>query len=234
MLTEVKKILECQLKTKRKEKTLCNLCSKIYNKQNIKQEWGSSRRKQSKKKQQKMLYVWSLQKSTWMFQSNIEQMKPKLSCSEWTYNTVCLERERKKKTRHTSIKTSSYLWSMVEGGIMIWGCFAVSGPGQIVIINSKINYQVYWSSTKDGWCNRERKQTDVQKKINNRTATEENMPPDLNPIEMPWHDLKKSYSHQIFKNIAERKQFCKEECSKFFPDYCQICNYRKYLFEVIP
>ncbi|CDQ91518.1 unnamed protein product [Oncorhynchus mykiss] len=37
------------------------------------------------------------------------------------------------------------------------------------------------------------------------------------------------------KNIAELKQFCKEEWSKIPPDRCAglICNYRKCLVEVI-
>ncbi|KAI3376775.1 hypothetical protein L3Q82_000380 [Scortum barcoo] len=44
--------------------------------------------------------------------------------------------------------------------------------------------------------------------------------PDLNPIEMLWHDLKRAIHTRHRKNIAELKQFCKEELSKISPDHC--------------
>jgi hypothetical protein len=53
-------------------------------------------------------------------------------------------------------------------------------------------------------------------------STEENTPlewpsqsPDLNLIEMLWHDLKRAVHIKNPKNIAELKQFCEEEWSKF-------------------
>ena len=72
-------------------------------------------------------------------------------------------------------------------------------------------------------------------------STVENTPsgvaqsPDLNPFEMPWHDLKSSVHTGHSKNIAELKQLCKEEWSKIPPDRCAglIRNYRKRLVEVI-
>ena len=36
-----------------------------------------------------------------------------------------------KNAQHTNIK------------IMVWGCFAASGPGQLAIFKGKINFQVY-------------------------------------------------------------------------------------------
>lgn len=59
--------------------------------------------------------------------------------------------------------------------------------------------------------------------------------PDLNPIEMLWHDLKRAIHTRHPKNIATLKQFCEEEWSKITPDRCAglICNYRKRLVEVI-
>ena len=58
--------------------------------------------------------------------------------------------------------------------------------------------------------------------------------PDLNPIEMQWHDLKRAVHTRHPKNIVEPKQFCKEEWSKIPPDRCAglIRNYGKRLFEV--
>ncbi len=39
--------------------------------------------------------------------------------------------------------------------------------------------------------------------------------PDLNLIEMLWHDLKQSIHARKPSNVAELKQFCKEEWTKF-------------------
>ena len=52
---------------------------------------------------------------------------------------------------------------------------------------------------------------------------------------MLWPDLKRVVNTRHPKNIAELKQFCKEEWSKIPPDRCAglICNYRKRLVEVI-
>ena len=59
--------------------------------------------------------------------------------------------------------------------------------------------------------------------------------PDLNPIEMLWHDLNRAVHTRYPKNIAELKQFCKEEWSKIPPDRGTglIRNYRKHLVEFI-
>ena len=58
--------------------------------------------------------------------------------------------------------------------------------------------------------------------------------PDLNLIEMLWHDLKRAVHTRHPKNIAELQQFCKEEWSKI-PDRCVglIRNYRNCLVEII-
>ena len=59
--------------------------------------------------------------------------------------------------------------------------------------------------------------------------------PDLNPIEMLWHDLKRAIHARHPRNLSELEQFCEEEWSKIDPDRCArlICNYRKRLVEVI-
>jgi hypothetical protein len=59
--------------------------------------------------------------------------------------------------------------------------------------------------------------------------------PDLNLIEMLWHDLKRTIHTRHPKNVAELKQVCKEEWSKIPPDRCAglLLNYRKSLVEVI-
>nr|ACM08864.1 Transposable element Tcb1 transposase [Salmo salar] len=35
------------------------------------------------------------------------------------------------------------------GSIMVWGCFAASGPGQLAIIDGKMNFQVYQDILQD-------------------------------------------------------------------------------------
>ncbi len=59
--------------------------------------------------------------------------------------------------------------------------------------------------------------------------------PDLNPIEMLWHDLKQSIHARKPSNVAELKQFCKEEWAKIHPQRCErlIASYRKHLIAVV-
>ncbi len=53
--------------------------------------------------------------------------------------------------------------------------------------------------------------------------------PDLNLIEMLWHDLKQSFHARKPSNVAELKLFCKEEWAKIPPQRCErlIASYRK-------
>ncbi len=59
--------------------------------------------------------------------------------------------------------------------------------------------------------------------------------PDLNPIEMLWHDLKQTIHARKPSNVAELKQFCKEEWAKIPPQRCErlIASYRKGLIAVV-
>ncbi len=62
-----------------------------------------------------------------------------------------------------------------------------------------------------------------------------NQSPELNPIEMLWHDLKQSIHARKASNVAELKQFCKEEWAKIPPQRCEglIASYRKRLIAVV-
>ncbi len=59
--------------------------------------------------------------------------------------------------------------------------------------------------------------------------------PDLNPIEMLWHDLKKAVHAQKPSNVAELQQFCQDEWAKIPPQHCNrlIASYRKSLMAVV-
>ncbi|KAK3538412.1 hypothetical protein QTP86_001758 [Hemibagrus guttatus] len=58
--------------------------------------------------------------------------------------------------------------------------------------------------------------------------------PDLNPIEMLWHDLKKVVHARKPSNVAEL-QFCKDEWAKIPPQRCNrlIASYGKRLIAVV-
>ncbi len=62
-----------------------------------------------------------------------------------------------------------------------------------------------------------------------------NQSPDLNPIEMLWHDLKTVHSCSKPSNVTELKQFCKEEWAKIPPQRCErlIARYHKRLIAVV-
>lgn len=59
--------------------------------------------------------------------------------------------------------------------------------------------------------------------------------PDLNPIEVLSPDLRRAIHSRHPKNIAELKQFCRDEWSKVPPARCsgQVCNCRKCLVDVL-
>ncbi|KAK3551094.1 hypothetical protein QTP70_012456 [Hemibagrus guttatus] len=59
--------------------------------------------------------------------------------------------------------------------------------------------------------------------------------PDLNPIEMLWHDLQKVVHARKPSNVAELQQFCKDEWAKIPPQSCNrlIVSYGKRLIAVV-
>ncbi len=59
--------------------------------------------------------------------------------------------------------------------------------------------------------------------------------PGLNPIEMLWQDLKLKKTARKPSNVAELKQFCKEEWTKIPPQRCErlIASYCKRLIAVV-
>ncbi|KAK3552029.1 hypothetical protein QTP70_031581 [Hemibagrus guttatus] len=138
------------------------------------------------------------------------------------------------------------------GSMMVWGCFAASGPGRLAVINGTMNSAVYQKILKKNIrpsvCDLKRKQTWVLQQDNDPKYTSKStsewlkknkmktlewpsQSPDLNPIEMLWHDLKKVVHARKPSNVAELQQFCKDEWAKIPPQRCN--SYGKCLIAVV-
>ena len=138
---------------------------------------------------------------------------------------------------------------------MVWGCFAASGHGQLAINAGKMNSQVYQDILQENVrqyvCQLKLNRSQVMQ-LDNDPKTEVNqqqnglnrrkytfwsgpVSPDLKLIERLWHDLTRAVHTRHPKNIAELKQFCKEEWSKIPPDRCAgpIRNYRNCFVQII-
>ncbi|KAF7643297.1 hypothetical protein LDENG_00242120, partial [Lucifuga dentata] len=142
------------------------------------------------------------------------------------------------------------------GSVMVWGCFAASGPGRLAVIDGTMNSALYqkilkenvrpsvrdlklkrtWVMQQDNDPKHTSKSTSEWLKKNKMKVLEwPSQSPDLNPIEMLWHDLKQAVHARKPSNVAELKQFCKEEWAKITPQRCErlIASYRKRLIAVV-
>ena len=138
---------------------------------------------------------------------------------------------------------------------MVWGCFAASGPGRLAIIEGTMNSKVFQDilqendrpavydlKRKRGWM----MQQDNDPKHTSKSSKEwlkrkicvlewTSQSPDLNSIEMLWHDLKRAVQSRQLRNIDELKQIRREEWLKIPPQRCAslLSSYRKRSVEVV-
>ncbi|KAK3526867.1 hypothetical protein QTP86_000727 [Hemibagrus guttatus] len=114
-------------------------------------------------------------------------------------------------------------------------------PGRLAVINGTMNSAVYqkilkenvrpsvydlklkgtWVLQQDNDPKHTSKSTSEWLKKNKMKTLEwPSQSPDLNPIEMLWHDLKKVVHARKPSNVAELQQFCKDEWAKIPPQRC--------------
>ncbi|KAK3509142.1 hypothetical protein QTP70_020254, partial [Hemibagrus guttatus] len=163
-----------------------------------------------------------------------------------------------KRKSNTAFQKKNIIPTVKYGGgsVMVWGCFAASGPGRLAVINGTMNSAVYQKILKENVrpsvcdlklkCNwvlqldnvpkhTSKSSPEWLKKNKMKTLEWPSQSPDLNPIEMLWHDLKKVVHAQKPSNVAELQQFCKDEWAKIPPQRCNrlIASYGKRLIAVV-
>ncbi len=154
----------------------------------------------------------------------------------WTFGR-CVSRYIWRKTNRAFHK-KNIIPTVKHGGgsVMVWGCFAASGPGWLAIIDGTMNSALYQKILTENVrlpvCDLKLKRTWVMQQDNDPKHTSKStsewlkknkikvlewpsQSPDLNLIENLWHDLKQSFHAWKPSNVAELKQFCKEEWAKF-------------------
>ena len=162
------------------------------------------------------------------------------------------------RKQNTAFQGKNLIPTVKHGGgsVMVWGCFAAAGPGQLTIIESTMNSAVYqrvleenvkpsvkklklqrnWTLQHDNDPKHTSKSTkDWLKTKKWRVLEWSSQSPDLNPIEMLWGDLKRAVHARNPSNISQLKEFCIEEWGKLSSDRCQrlVNGYKKRLTEVI-
>ncbi|KAK3542039.1 hypothetical protein QTP86_011342 [Hemibagrus guttatus] len=133
---------------------------------------------------------------------------------------------------------------------------STAGPGRLAVINGTMNSAVYQKILKENVrpsvCDLKLKRTWVLQQDNDPKHTSKStsewlkknkmktlewpsQSPDLNPIEMLWHDLKKVVHARKPSNVAELQQFCKDEWAKIPPQRCNrlTASYGKHLIAVV-
>lgn len=140
------------------------------------------------------------------------------------------------------------------GSIMLWGCVASAGTGNLVKVEGRMdstqyqqilenNVQESVTKLRRGWIFQQDNDPKHCSKLSqafmqrNKYNVLEwpSQSPDLNIIENLWDDLKRAVHARKPSNLTELEMFCKEEWSKIPSSRIQtlITGYRKHLVAVI-
>lgn len=162
------------------------------------------------------------------------------------------------RRKNDAYKEKNTLPTVKHGGgsVMLWGCFASSGTGNLQRVQGNMNsvhYQeildanVMQSVTKLRLGRRWTFQQDNDPKHTSKSTTAwlqkkgwkilewPSQSPDLNPIENLWWDLKKAVAARKPKNVNELEAFAHEEWAKIPVDRCKklVSSYASRLKDVI-
>ncbi len=137
-----------------------------------------------------------------------------------------------------------------DGSIMVWACFAASGPGQPAIIDGTMNSELYQQILKENvkisvhelslmkkWVMQQYKDPkhtsrSTKEWLKNKVNVLEwlSQSPDLNPIKMLLKDSKQAVHGRKPTNITELKRFCTEEWAKIPTSCCAgLISKKRYL-----
>lgn len=142
------------------------------------------------------------------------------------------------------------------GSIMVWGCFAYNGTGELQIIDGTMNSAKYikiledclqlsvqklrlgqdWVFQQDNDPKHTARATRAWFQDNNINVMKwPSQSPDMNPIENIWKILKKRIRDRQPKDLCELKRFAIEEWTEIPVKTCQahVANYRKRLSALI-